>query len=79
MGTSLARSMLVRSSAADEVDGAGWSEEFACILWHTSNACPTVRTILIAWLCEKQHKNLLKLVNVVKNYNITCKKNISTN
>lgn len=36
------------SSGAVEVEGAGCSGELICILWHTSNACPTVRTILIA-------------------------------
>lgn len=36
------------SSGADEVEGAGCSGELICILWHTSKAWPTVRTILIA-------------------------------
>lgn len=48
--TSLVRSVGTGSSMADEVDGTGCSGKFTCILWHTSNACPTVRTILIAWL-----------------------------
>lgn len=35
---------------------SSWPSAFCCVccrlsLWHTSKACPTVRTIRIAWLC----------------------------
>lgn len=57
--TSLVRSVGTGSSIADDVDGTGCSGKFTCILWHTSNACPTVRTILIAWLYNIKETKLL--------------------